>query len=113
MSIICNATITETAVGQSLSVLVQKCLGQSLDKSDQFSNWERRPLRDSQLIYAALDAYCLIEVFDVMKECCERAGVAFDELCSNITGRSKGSKKKGKKCFSKQKVGWQVFKKLY
>lgn len=101
-----TSTFTASAVGQSLSTLVQKCLGRSLDKSDQFSNWERRPLRESQLVYAALDAYCLIEVFDVMKDCCERVGVAFEDVCSNVSSHLKKSKKKGKKNYNK-KVGCQ------
>lgn len=37
---------------KSLSKLVELCFGQRLDKSDQFSNWELRPLRESQIIYA-------------------------------------------------------------
>lgn len=38
--------------GKSLSKLVELCFGQRLNKSDQFSNWELRPLRDSQIKYA-------------------------------------------------------------
>lgn len=37
---------------QSLSKLVELCLGNRLNKSDQFSNWEQRPLREGQIIYA-------------------------------------------------------------
>lgn len=80
-------------------------MGRPLDKSDQFSNWERRPLRDTQLVYAALDAYCLIEIFDVMKDCCERVGVAFDDMCSNLSSSLKNSKKKSKKGYNKKVVG--------
>ena len=35
-----------------LSFLVQKCLGKPLDKSQQFSDWERRPLLPEQVHYA-------------------------------------------------------------
>lgn len=84
--------------------MVQKCLGEPLDKSDQFSNWERRPLRESQLVYAALDAYCLIEIFDVMKDCSERAGFVFEDICSSVSNCVKSSKRKGKKGYNK-KVG--------
>lgn len=38
--------------GTSLSSLVQLCLGKKLDKSNQFSNWEQRPLRKDQINYA-------------------------------------------------------------
>jgi hypothetical protein len=38
--------------GQGLSSLVHQCLGKPLNKENQFSNWERRPLRKNQIIYA-------------------------------------------------------------
>ncbi|XP_046587355.1 exonuclease mut-7 homolog isoform X1 [Neodiprion lecontei] len=67
---------------ESLSKLVELCMGHRLNKSDQFSNWERRPLRESQLTYAALDAYCLLEIFEVLRVQCARLDVAFNELCA-------------------------------
>lgn len=98
---------------ESLSKLVELCMGQRLNKSDQFSNWERRPLRESQLVYAgeiwirvlvylgiwhlpslarfeykldliisALDAYCLLEIFQVLRAQCVRLDVAFNEVCA-------------------------------
>ncbi|KAM6170163.1 exonuclease mut-7 homolog [Rhynchocyon petersi] len=48
---------------RGLSLLVQQVLGRPLDKTQQLSNWSRRPLREQQLIYAATDAYCLLEVY--------------------------------------------------
>nr|XP_044998267.1 exonuclease mut-7 homolog isoform X2 [Jaculus jaculus] len=47
---------------QGLSLLVQQVLGKPLDKTQTFSNWDRRPLCEGQLVYAATDAYCLLEV---------------------------------------------------
>lgn len=53
---------------QSLSNLVKLCLGAKLDKSNQFSNWANRPLRQEQMVYAALDAFCLFEIYDVIEK---------------------------------------------
>lgn len=51
-----------------LAALCQLCFGKRLDKDQQLSNWRRRPLRENQLIYAALDAYCLVGIADFAAE---------------------------------------------
>ncbi|XP_060535311.1 exonuclease mut-7 homolog [Cylas formicarius] len=89
--------------GPSLSTLVQACLGRPLDKSEQFSNWENRPLRQSQVLYAALDAYCLIEVYDVLKRCCEHADCPFYEICDSLLTSERAAKKKPKKTSGKKR----------
>nr|XP_031846660.1 exonuclease mut-7 homolog isoform X2 [Nomia melanderi] len=68
----------------NLSKLVELCFGQKLNKSNQFSNWEQRPLRESQIVYAALDAYCLLEVYEVMKTHCTRLDIPFTNICLEI-----------------------------
>ncbi|XP_029469371.1 LOW QUALITY PROTEIN: exonuclease mut-7 homolog [Rhinatrema bivittatum] len=60
---------------KGLSLLVQHVLGKPLDKTQQLSNWEKRPLREEQLIYAACDAYCLLEVFAALCEDPARFGL--------------------------------------
>ncbi|XP_024892768.1 exonuclease mut-7 homolog [Temnothorax curvispinosus] len=69
---------------KSLSKLVELCFGQRLDKSDQFSNWELRPLRESQIIYAALDAYCLLEIYNVLADYSADMDIPFEDICAEI-----------------------------
>jgi ribonuclease D len=48
--------------------LVEEKLGITVDKGETRSNWIRRPLRDSQLNYAASDVEFLIELYIGQKE---------------------------------------------
>jgi hypothetical protein len=52
---------------RGLSGLVYLCCGVQLDKRAQCSDWEARPLSGEQIRYAALDARCLVDVFQVTK----------------------------------------------
>ncbi|GAA5797116.1 hypothetical protein HPULCUR_002495 [Helicostylum pulchrum] len=38
-------------------------LGVTLNKRQQLSNWEKRPLTEEQAIYGACDAYCLLDLY--------------------------------------------------
>ncbi|KAJ0412488.1 hypothetical protein ATCC90586_006855 [Pythium insidiosum] len=52
---------------RGLAALVLEHLGSALDKRQQRSDWELRPLTDAQIEYAALDAYCLLMLHDRMR----------------------------------------------
>ncbi|XP_059060538.1 exonuclease mut-7 homolog [Achroia grisella] len=75
--------------GNSLSSLVQLCFGLPLEKSEQCSNWELRPLRETQIMYAALDAHVLIEIYELLQKLCQKQGINFDEICNNIMSEKK------------------------
>ena len=52
-SVVDNATPAAVATpGKGLSELVRLCVGRPLDKQQQLSDWERRPLRLNQIVYA-------------------------------------------------------------
>ena len=51
-----------TAKGHSLREVCARELGVELDKREQASNWTRRPLSESQVTYAALDAEVLLRL---------------------------------------------------
>ncbi|XP_030597907.1 exonuclease mut-7 homolog isoform X1 [Archocentrus centrarchus] len=60
--------VGEDCAEKGLSLLVQQVLGRPLDKTEQMSNWEKRPLRISQIRYAVADAYCLLDVYSVLSQ---------------------------------------------
>merc|ERR1719375_2614322 len=49
-----------------LREVVLSVFGRPLCKMEQCSNWMRRPLRQSQMHYAALDAWCLLRCCDAL-----------------------------------------------
>lgn len=50
--------------GHSLAAVCERELGVSLDKTEQTSNWARRPLSAAQLEYAAADAEVLLPLYE-------------------------------------------------
>uniref|UniRef100_A0AAR2L7A4 3'-5' exonuclease domain-containing protein n=1 Tax=Pygocentrus nattereri TaxID=42514 RepID=A0AAR2L7A4_PYGNA len=73
--------VSEGSPEKGLSLLVQQVLGKPLDKTEQLSNWERRPLRTGQLRYAAADAYCLLDVYLTLSKDPKAFGLP-EDLCS-------------------------------
>ncbi|CAF2406284.1 unnamed protein product [Rotaria sp. Silwood2] len=56
-----------TSKEKGLSELVRLCFGKILNKSERCSNWDRRPLRQPQTLYAATDAYCLLDIYNLLR----------------------------------------------
>jgi len=55
------------------------------------SDWERRPLRQSQMVYGALDAFCLLELWKVLEQLANELSLY---VCAE-TYKKVGSSKKG------------------
>ncbi len=53
--------------GHNLEAVCARELGIELDKTDQTSDWTRRPLAEHQVAYAAVDAEVMLDVSDVFK----------------------------------------------
>ena len=58
--------------GHSLAAVCRRELGRELDKAEQTSDWRRRPLTESQLAYAALDAEVLLPIRDRLRAAIQR-----------------------------------------
>jgi len=52
---------------QSLVKIYANLFGQRISKADRLSNWERDVLKDSQQVYAAIDAWACIRIFEELK----------------------------------------------
>lgn len=57
----------EDGLTNSLSTMVKLCVGKVLLKLETMSLWSNRPLREAQSDYGALDAFCQIEIMQVIK----------------------------------------------
>jgi ribonuclease D len=50
----------------SLRRVCARTIGVQLDKTQQCSDWARRPLQQEQFMYAALDAHILLQVYEAL-----------------------------------------------
>ncbi|KAM7033633.1 exonuclease mut-7 homolog isoform 2-T7 [Acridotheres tristis] len=87
---------------KGLSLLVQHVLGKPLDKTEQLSNWEKRPLREEQILYAASDAYCLLEIYERLCKDPESFGLGSD-LTDSLVGKQ-SKKPRAQKQLNKQET---------
>lgn len=49
-----------------LAAVVKSYLHSILNKKQQMSNWAQRPLTEDQITYAACDAYCLLQIYEII-----------------------------------------------
>lgn len=95
-----------------LSKICAYVLGSPLKKERQFSDWEMRPLDDSQLHYAALDAYCLLQIYDKLMEVAEEWNLDFESMLQESVKLSEGTFKscyepRGRMKWSKSHEGFE------
>ncbi|KAJ8032206.1 Alpha-ketoglutarate-dependent dioxygenase alkB-like 3 [Holothuria leucospilota] len=65
---------------RGLNELLKICVGKPLNKDEQMSGWELRPLRQAQIMYAALDAFCLLEIYEHLNEALGRLDPSTDVM---------------------------------
>ncbi|XP_029921768.1 exonuclease mut-7 homolog isoform X2 [Myripristis murdjan] len=97
--------VGEGSAEKGLSLLVQQVLGKPLNKTEQLSNWERRPLRTSQIRYAAADAYCLLDVYLALSRDPAHFGLPADLLSISASQSENSRERKQKEKPTKQTHG--------
>lgn len=78
-------TVKQQFLNKGLSFLCEKLLGRPLDKTEQCSVWDRRPLRSLQLRYAAMDAYCMLMLYEKCDEVYTKLGLDVTEFLQKQT----------------------------
>ena len=69
-SLLKNISDISTSVygqGKGLSAVSSALLGKPVDKMYQLSDWQKRPLTEDQIVYAATDVAVLIAIYDAIK----------------------------------------------
>ncbi|XP_074594359.1 exonuclease mut-7 homolog [Brevipalpus obovatus] len=73
---------------KGLAKLTALVLGKKLQKAQQFSNWEARPLRPEQIKYAALDVYSVLKIYEKLYELCSSKSLDFAKILDSFTGKT-------------------------
>ena len=92
---LCHLLGVEPGLLRGLSGLSQSVLGRELSKAEQISDWSRRPLRPSQVSYAALDAFSCWKIYQVLQARAEERSlmVEFQEIAKEVKKPEEEKKK--------------------
>ncbi|XP_030382838.1 exonuclease mut-7 homolog [Scaptodrosophila lebanonensis] len=80
--------------GDALTDLTMLCFGKKLNKSNQCSNWANRPLRHEQILYAAMDARCLLLIYNTLLAHVPDINVALEKTMAGINFLKRGGNAK-------------------
>lgn len=75
-------SVKQQFLNKGLSFICEKLLGRPLDKTEQCSVWDRRPLRCLQLRYAAMDAYCMLLLYEKCATIFAKLGINVNDFVS-------------------------------
>uniref|UniRef100_A0A8R1DS77 3'-5' exonuclease domain-containing protein n=1 Tax=Caenorhabditis japonica TaxID=281687 RepID=A0A8R1DS77_CAEJA len=90
-----------------LNTVVQSLLGLEMDKSEQCSNWEYRPLRKDQIVYAAMDAVIVIELFQKVHELAKEKGIGMEQLIQYSSPNAPRKEKLKRDNRKLDKISWE------
>ena len=103
---LCQLLAVEVSQTRGLAGLCHSVLARPLKKTEQISDWSRRPLRSSQITYAALDAFSCWKIYQVLdlraKELSEER--KFLEIVSSQVNKAQADKKTEKAKRSRQEA---------
>jgi ribonuclease D len=77
-----------------LATICEDLLGKPMTKYEQISNWHNRPLRKTQMHYAAMDVVVCLKLLDKFKEIAQSQGTTIEEILEAHTKSVKNKKPK-------------------
>ena len=85
-----GAGLAGMGAGLSYQRLVMECLGIHVEKGETRSDWLRRPLSESQCVYAALDVLYLQRIYPILCQRLEEKGALswWREDCDLVTAQA-------------------------
>ncbi|CAG0921115.1 unnamed protein product [Notodromas monacha] len=74
---------------RGLRELTEAVLGKALNSSEEYSNWDNRPLRDSQMLFAVREVSVLLRIYETAGIEAEKLGKTYSDLVVPHSPRKK------------------------